>query len=119
MVGRGGVVNSKNILLLKIFFNIFWPKSNWPNKHFPFDLNPEKRSGLKVSGPEINFIITKLLKSENPRRFVIPVEKFQWQFARIKKWHVQLLYNKVDFGASDFEAAVLLQIEVKWKFSVD
>ena len=28
---------------------------------------------------------------------------------------MQLLYNKVDFGASDFEAAVLLQIEVKQK----
>ena len=27
----------------------------------------------------------------------------------------QLLYNKVDFGAPDFEAAVLLQIEVKQK----
>ena len=27
----------------------------------------------------------------------------------------QLLYNKVDFGASDFEDAVLLQIEVKQK----
>ena len=25
------------------------------------------------------------------------------------------MYNKVDFGASDFEAAVLLQIEVKQK----
>ena len=30
-------------------------------------------------------------------------------------WFEQLLYNKVDFGASDFEAAVLLQIEVKPK----
>ena len=27
----------------------------------------------------------------------------------------QLLYNKVDFGASDFEAALRLQIEVKRK----
>ena len=30
-------------------------------------------------------------------------------------WFEQLLFNKVDFGASDFEAAVLLQIEVKRK----
>ena len=30
-------------------------------------------------------------------------------------WFEQLLFNKVDFGASDFEAAVLLQIEVKQK----
>ena len=28
---------------------------------------------------------------------------------------MQLLFNKVDFGASDFEASVLLQIEVKRK----
>ena len=30
-------------------------------------------------------------------------------------WLEQLLFNKVDFGASDFEAAVQLQIEVKQK----
>ena len=30
-------------------------------------------------------------------------------------WFVKLLYNKVDFTASDFEAAVHLQIEVKQK----
>ena len=30
-------------------------------------------------------------------------------------WFEQLLYNKVDFTASDFEAALQLQIEVKWK----
>ena len=28
-------------------------------------------------------------------------------------WFEQLLFNKVDFGASDFEAAVQLQIEAK------
>ena len=30
-------------------------------------------------------------------------------------WFEQLLSNKVDFGASDFEAVLQLQIEVKWK----
>ena len=47
----------KKVLLLKTFFNRFWPKSNWSTKHFLFDLNLELHSGLKVGGSEINFII--------------------------------------------------------------
>ena len=47
----------KKVLLLKTFFNRFWPKSNWSTKHFSFDLNLEQHSGLKVRGSEINFII--------------------------------------------------------------
>ena len=40
-----------------------------------------------------------------------------WQLLKSARifWFEQLLFNKFDFGASDFEAAVLLQIEVKWK----
>ena len=53
-----------------MFFNWFWPKSNWSTKHFSFDLNLEQHSGLKVIGSENNFIILKLLKSKNPRGFV-------------------------------------------------
>ena len=30
-------------------------------------------------------------------------------------WFEQLLFNKVDFGASNFEAALQLQTVVKWK----
>ena len=60
-----------------MFFNRFWPKSNWSTKHFLFDLNLELHSGLKVRGSEINFINKKLLKSKNPRGFVIPVLKVE------------------------------------------
>ena len=60
-----------------MFFNWFWPKSNWSTKHFLFDLNLELHSGLKVRGSEINFINKKLLKSKNPRGFVIPVLKVE------------------------------------------
>ena len=42
-----------------------------------FDLNLELHSGLKVRGSEINFINKKLLKSKNPRGFVIPVLKVE------------------------------------------
>ena len=65
----------KKVLLLKTFFNRFWPKSNWSTKHFSFDLNLEQHSSLKVRGSEINFIIQKLLESKNPRGFIIPVLK--------------------------------------------
>ena len=60
-----------------MFFNRFWPKSNWSTKHFLFYLNLELHSGLKVRGSEINFINKKLLKSKNPRGFVIPVLKVE------------------------------------------
>ena len=62
---------------MRTFFNRFWPKSNWSTKHFLFDLNLELHSGLKVRGSEINFINKKLLKSKNPRGFVIPVLKVE------------------------------------------
>ena len=65
----------KKVLLLKTFFNRFWPKSNWSTKHFSFDLNLEQHSSLKVRGSEINFIIQKLLESKNPCGFIIPVLK--------------------------------------------
>ena len=60
----------KKVLLLKMFFNRSWLKSNWSTKHFSFDLNLEQHSGLKFWGSEINFIIQKLLKSKNPCGFV-------------------------------------------------
>ena len=73
MINRGH--QFKKVLLLKTFFNRFWPKSNWSTKHFSFDLNLEQHSSLKVRGSEINFIIQKLLESKNPCRFIIPVLK--------------------------------------------
>ena len=56
-----------------------------------------------------------MLKSKNPRGFYYTnIKSFSNKSARTF-WPEQLLYIKVDFGASDFEAAVLLQIEVKSK----
>ena len=69
-------------------------------------------SGLKVRGCEINFIIKKLLKSKNPRGFVITVLKVLVILVVFDLSNFNLI---VDFGASDFEAAVQLQIEVKQK----
>ena len=57
-----------------------------------FDLNLELHSGLKVKG-------SMSLNNKSARIFLFG----------------QLLNNKVDFTASNFEAAVQLQIEVKQK----
>ena len=80
-----------------------------------FDLNLELHSGLKVRGCEINFIIKKLLKSKNPRGFYYTNIKSFSNKSASTFWPEQLLYIKVDFGASDFEAALQLQIEAKQK----
>ena len=40
-----------------MFFNRFYPQSNWSTKHFSFGLNLELQDHLKVRGSEINFIM--------------------------------------------------------------
>ena len=57
-----------------------------------------------------------MLKSKIPHGFVIGTnfKSFCNKAARIFLFE-HLLYNKVDFGATNFEAAVQLQIEVKRK----
>ena len=72
-----------------MFFNRFWPQSNRSTKQFSFDLNLELQGSLKVGGSKINST-----KSCSNQKILAD------------------LLLKVDFGASDFEAAVLLQIEV-------
>ena len=81
-----------------------------------FGLNLDLHSSLKVRGSEINFIKQKLLESKNPREFIISTsfKSFCNKSAKIFSSE-QLLYNKVDFGASDFEAALQLQNKVKGK----
>ena len=103
-----------------MFFNRFYPKSNWSIKLFCLAsswscMGAKKQS--KVRGSEINFVKHKLLKSNNPnpRGFVLPIF---FKVAVINPqgffWFEQLLFNKVDFG-SDFKATVQLQIEFKRK----
>ena len=58
-----------------MFFNRFWPNTNWSPKRFSFDLNLELQGSLKVGGSETNFVIQKLFKSKNPCGFVIPTLK--------------------------------------------
>ena len=53
-----------------------------------------------------------MLQSKNPRGFV--TETFKTGITNPPGFK-QLLYNNVDFEASDFEASVQLQIEVKRK----
>ena len=92
----------------------FYSKSNWSTMHFLFDFNLKLHSGLKAGGCAIKFIIqkppiSKKILADSLFQFI----KFQWQ--NFKCSFVQLLNNTVDFSASDFEAAVQLQIEVKQK----
>ena len=56
-----------------------------------------------------------MIKSINPRGFVIPVLKVAEINLRGFLLFQQLLFNKVDFRPPNFEAAVQLQIEVKQK----
>ena len=75
-----GVVKFFKVPLGGCFSTDFRPKvtnqvkANEP-KDFLFGLNLELHSGLKVRGSEINFIKYKLVKSKNPRGFVIPTLK--------------------------------------------
>ena len=101
-----------------MFFIRFYPKSNWSTKLFLFGLNLELQEAAKSEAPKINFIISKLLKSKNPPGFVIPVLKVSVTNPRgffDLIWSFKLLFNRVDFRASDFEAALQLQIEAKQK----
>ena len=45
-----------------MFFNRFYPKSNWSTKHFLFGLNLELQGGRKIRGSELNFILLKKFK---------------------------------------------------------
>ena len=59
-----------------------------------------------------------MLESKNPRGFV--TETFKTGITNPQGFFLfeQLLFNKVDFGASDFEAAVGLQVEAAGKMKV-
>ena len=57
-----------------------------------------------------------MLESKNPRGFVIPVLKVS--VTNQDFLFQQLLYNKVDFTVSNFEAAVGLQVEAAGKMKV-
>ena len=100
-----------------MFFNRFYPKSYLSTKQFLFGLNLELQGGLKVSGSEINFIIIHIKITQIKKSLRIcytSFKRFSNKSTRIF-WFEQLLFNKVDFTASNFEAALQLQIEVKWK----
>ena len=100
------------------FSTDFNPKSNWYTMHFWVGLDLKLNCGLKVGGNggcEIKFIFFKVAQIKNSLRICYSnFKSFSNKSARIFLFE-QLLNNKVDFGASNFEAAVLLQIEVKQK----
>ena len=58
-----------------MFFNRFYPKSNWSTKHFSFGLNLELQGRLKVRGSEINYLHYIKVAIIKNHGFIIPVLK--------------------------------------------
>ena len=90
---RLGVVNSKKFCCWKRFSTDFGPKVT--------DL------------PSI-FHLTSIWSSTAASKSEAPKSTLLYKSCSNKK-NLLLLYNKIDFGASDFEVAVHLQTEAKWK----